>query len=208
MGSIFNKETDFFALFCDGMKYAQTASIQLKTAFKDGSIDAAELSKIKETEHLADRHVHNCLKLIEDAFITPIDRTDIIEIVKEIEDVTDSIDCVANNVYMMRIDTADETAQRLVDLCVDACGKLVEMLSLLKQFKKNLAKISELTVDVNRIEEDGDKLYTSVMRELFGDSSDVLNLIKKKELYNRLEDVLDRCEDVADSIEKIIIAKT
>jgi len=208
MNLFIGKETDFFELFKTGISYSLKAAKQLKISITDGSIDAAEMSKIKEIEHEADKHVHFCLKKIEDAFITPIDRIDIIEIVKEIEDVTDSIDCVANNVYMMRIDTADDTAQRLVDISVSSCSVLCEMMSLLKNFKKNTKKISELIIEVNYFEEEGDKLYTTVMRELFGSGTEMLNLIKKMKLYNCLEDVLDRCEDVADSINKILIAKS
>lgn len=208
MNIFMNKETDFFKLFSEGVSLSLRAAGQLKASFSNGSINAEELSKIKETEHEGDRHVHKCLKLLDDAFITPIDRSDIVEILNQIESTTDSIDMVANNIYMMRISNADSASRRMVELIVEACTRLAELMELLKQFKKNQKKINELIIEINRIEEDGDKLYLSAMREIFVPETDMLTLIRSKTLYDCLENVIDKCEDVADAIEKIIIART
>jgi uncharacterized protein Yka (UPF0111/DUF47 family) len=109
---------------------------------------------------------------------------------------------------MMRISNADSASRRMVDLIVEACMRLAELMEMLKQFKKNQKKINELIIEINRIEEDGDKLYLSAMREIFIPETDMLTLIRSKTLYDCLENVIDKCEDVADAIEKIIIAKT
>lgn len=208
MGIFSNKETDYFGLFETSISFSNRAAQTLMKAFEDGVIDFKEIKNLKDIEHEADDHVHKCLKLIEEAFITPIDRSDIIEIVKEIENITDSIDSIANHTYMMCVKETNEPARHQMELVVKACLKLEDLMKLLKNFKKNFKQIDELIVEINRIEEEGDKTYLNAMRNLFEFETDAKKVIIWKILYEKLEDALDKCEDVADIVQKIIIAKT
>lgn len=203
-----SKDPDYFGLFETSISYSSQAAQSLKKAFEDGIIDTTELQKIKSIEHEADKHVHRCLKLIEEAFVTPIDRSDIIEIVKEIENITDNVDAIANHTYMMCINEVNEPARTLMDLVVDACLKLEILMKLLKHYKKNLKDIDDLIIEINRIEEEGDKTYLYAMRNLFEFEADAKKIIIYKLLYEKLENALDKCEDVADIVQKIIISKT
>lgn len=206
---IFNRnETDYFKLFEEGISFSLKAAEALQVGFADGKIDLAEIQKIKNIEHEADKHVHRCLKLIEEAFITPIDRSDILDLVKYIENVTDSIDEVSRRIYMMRVTDCGEYAVKFVEYIVQACKKCAELMATLKDYKKNLKKINQLAIEVNNIEEAGDRLFTEAMRELFSSNSDPVTIIIKKDLFERFEDILDNCEDVADTAEKIMTAKT
>ncbi len=208
MGIFNRKEVDYFKLFEEGMSYSLKAAEVLQHGFADGNIDLAEIQKIKNIEHEADKHVHRCLKIIEEAFITPIDRSDILDLVKYIENVTDSIDEVSRRIYMMRVTHCDEYALKFVEYIVQACKKCTELMSTLKDYKKKLKKINELAIEVNNIEEAGDKLFTEAMRELFSSTNDPVSIIIKKDMFERFEDILDNCEDVADAAEKIMTAKT
>lgn len=209
MSNLFTrKETNFFDLFEIGISYSCQAAEKLKCSFKDGVINQNEIKSLKDIEHEADKHVHRSLKLIEEAFITPIDRSDILEIVKQIENITDSIDDVSNHLYMMCVNTVDETSIKFIDLAVDACNKLQQLMKLLKNFKKNAKQINVLVVEVNQIEEIGDKLYSNAMRKLYETNKDPIKMIIWNDLYTRMEEVLDRCEDVADIVNKILITKT
>jgi predicted phosphate transport protein (TIGR00153 family) len=208
MGLFTNKETDYFGLFEQSIAYSCQAAHALRKAFVDGLIDTQEIKNLKDIEHEADNHVHRCLKLIEEAFITPIDRSDIMEIVKQIENITDNIDSIANHTYMMCVKEVNEPSRYMMDLVVQACTKLQEMMKLLKSFKKNLKAIDELIIEVNHIEEEGDKTYLNAMRALFEHETDAKKIIVFKLLYEKLETALDTCEDVADMIQKIIIAST
>lgn len=208
MSSMTRKNVDYFEMFETGIKIALKAAKTLKSAFSDGIIDENELRLIKDVEHEGDIHVHACIKVIDVAFITPIDRTDIVEIVKSIENLTDSIDYIANRIYMYRFKEANEYLLKFVDSIVLACETLNEMMTALKQFKKNQAKIKECIIEVNRLEEVGDRTYTESMMNLFECETDAIKLIKQKDLYELLEDALDRCEDIADMVEKVIVAKT
>lgn len=208
MGFFSNKETDFFGMFEQSIAYSCRAAEALRKAFVDGQIDTREIKNLKDIEHEADNHVHRCFKLIEEAFITPIDRSDIMEIVKQIENITDNIDSIANYTYMMCVKEVNEPCRYMMDLVVQACLKLQAMMKLLKSYKKNLKAIDELIIEVNHIEEEGDKTYLHAMRELFEFTTDAKRIITYRLLYEKLEEALDTCEDVADMIQKIIIAST
>ncbi len=208
MGMFTSKDTDFFKLFETSISYTVRAAETLKKAFEDSVIDYKEIQNLKAIEHEADNHVHKCLKLVEEAFVTPIDRSDIVEIIKEIENITDNIDSIANHTYMMCVKEVNEVSQNFMGLVVDACHKLDELMKNLKHYKKNLKLINDLIIEINRIEEVGDKTYLNAMRTLFEFETDAKKIIIYKLLYEKLENALDKCEDVADIVQKIIIAST
>jgi uncharacterized protein len=209
MGNIINrKSVDYFGMFEQWMKISLVAAERLRNAFADGIIDEAELKLVKDAEHEGDHHVHECLKKIEVAFITPIDRTDIVEIIKAIENVTDSIDAVANHIYILQVKEAKEYLRKFVDDVVLSCQVLNELMSALQHIKKNTKKINECIIEVNRIEEEADRTYSESMRVLFANETDPVLIIKKKELYQLLEHSVDCCEDVADLVEKVMVAKS
>lgn len=202
------KEVDYFEMFANGISISLKAANLLKTAFADDVIDDKELAKIKEVEHEGDRYVHQSLKTVEAAFITPIDRSDIIEIIKGIENVTDSVDDISNHIYMMRVTKCDCYMRDFIDILVTQCERLNDLMIALKHFKKDPNNsINGLIIEVNRLEEVGDRVFTESMRNLFGFETDCMTIIKSKELYELLENAIDACEDIADMIEKIMISK-
>ena len=172
------------------------------------TVDYEELQNLKSIEHDADIHVHHCLKHVEEAFITPIDRSDIVEIIKEIENITDSIDSIANYTYMMCVREVNDVAKIMIGLIVDACIKLEELTVNFRNYKKDFKKINTLIIEINNIEEAGDKTYQNAMRSLFEFETDAKKIMVWNLLYNQLEGALDKCEDVADILQKIIISKT
>ena len=208
MANISRKSVDYFQMFEDGSKISLEAAKKMQAAFADGMINESELKQVKEAEHKGDKHIHQCLKVIEVAFITPIDRTDIIEILKGIENITDSIDDIANHIHIMCVEEANEYMCRFIDYNVISCEKLCELMSELKRFKKSLKTILEHIIEINRIEEDGDRTYFESMKALFATETDPVKIIKNKESYQLMEHSLDCCEDVADMVEKILVSKT
>jgi uncharacterized protein len=210
MSNFFSKGPDYFELFEKGIGISNKAAKALKTSFTDGTIDKVEIKQLKEIEHEGDRHVHDCSKLIADAFITPIDRADMMDMVGAIESITDSIDDIANQIYMMHISKANEVTVKLVDLIVKSCEELCILMAEFKQFKKNFKRIKEITVLVNNIEEEGDAIFEEAMRALFDPENkmEMIDVIRLQNLYNTMENSLDYCEDVADIVESIIISNT
>lgn len=210
MSNFFAKGPDYFGLFEKGISISNKAAKALQTSFIDGAIDKEEIKQLKEIEHEGDKHVHECASLIADAFITPIDRSDMMDMVRAIESITDSIDDIANQIYMMHITKANEVTVKLVNLIVKSCEGLTTLMSDFKQFKKNQKVIKEMTVYVNNIEEEGDAIFSEAMRALFDPENkmEMIDVIRLQNLYNTMENSLDYCEDVADIVEQIIISNT
>jgi len=210
MSNFFSKGPDYFGLFETGIGISFKAAKVLQSSFSDGVIDKEKIKKLKDIEHEGDKHVHECTSLISDAFMTPIDRSDMMSMVRSIEAITDSIDDIANQIYMMHITKANETTVKMVDLVVKSCEGLCKLMSDFKQFKKNGKSIKEMTVMVNHLEEEGDAVFSEAMRTLFDPENkmEMIDVIRLQNLYNTLENALDYCEDVADIAEQIIISNT
>jgi uncharacterized protein Yka (UPF0111/DUF47 family) len=205
MGKLSRKQIDCFDLFEKGISISHDAALKLQTAFLDGTINVTELKQVKDLEHAGDRHIHESLKMIDDVFITPIDRTAIVDILNGIENITDSIEGIADHIYMMRIERSNDYLRKFVDLTVVSCQKLHDLMIALKGFKKDRKALTELIIEVNRLEEEGDRTYSESMRDLFEHETNAITIIKLKELYQLSEMAVDRCEDVADMVEKVMI---
>lgn len=210
MSSLFSKGPDYYALFEKGISITCKAAKVLKKSFGDGKINKIEIVQLKEVEHEGDKHVHECFNLIADAFITPISSMDMMNLVNAIECITDSINEIGNQIYMMHISESNETVDQMVDLIDQSCAGLLVLLTDFKHFQKNMKKIKEMTVQINHLEERGDEIYNEGMRSLFFPSNNKspIDIIRLQNLYNTLEKALDRCEDVADIVEQIIISNT
>jgi len=143
---------NYFDLFVDGAAISLEAAKSLKAAMEDKEINKDEIKYIKEIEHKGDKHVHEAQRIIEAAFITPIDQSDIMEILKGIENVTDSIDDAANHIYIMRVTKGDEFMSRFVDIMISSCEKMYELMIALKDFQKKPGKdINKLIIEINAL---------------------------------------------------------
>jgi len=208
MGKISRKNVDYFEMFVKSATIARDSALKLQAAFMDGEVNISELKLIKDLEHDGDIHFHECLKVIDVAFITPIDRSDLVDVLNGIENVTDSIESIANSFYMMCITVSSDYMRKFVELLVLSCEKMLELMVELKRLKKNIKNINNLIIEINRLEEEGDRSYSDSMRNMFEFEKDAVTIIKNKELYQLFECAIDCCEDVADMVENIIVTKT
>lgn len=207
-GIIIPSDVDYFEMCTVGAEITLKAANALKSGFKDGIISREEQLKIKEIEHEGDHHVHKSLQIIEEAFITPIDQSDLVDILKSIENVTDHIDYVSAHIYMINIKEPDVYYNRFIDIMVLQAELALELMKNLRRFKKmDMNKMYQLIKEINTLEEDADRLYIESMRELFTKETDAKRIIQKKAIYGRMEDTCDRLEDVANSVERLLIAK-
>lgn len=208
MGKISRKNVDYFEMFVKSAAIARDAGAKLKSSLSDAEINIEELKQIKDLEHAGDIHFHDCLKIIDVAFITPIDRSDLVAVLNGIENVTDSIELIANSFFNMCITSSSEGIGKFIVLVEQACESLLKLMTELKLFKKNIGNINSAIVEINRLEEEGDKVYRESMRNMFEQETDAIKIIKYKELYQLFENAIDGCEDVADTVENIIVSKT
>ncbi|MBN1775946.1 MAG: DUF47 family protein [Clostridiales bacterium] len=199
-----SKEADYFDLFIKAASICNRAAEGLDELLDDLSDSHLKSNAIHEIEHEGDRLYHEVYFHLNRSFITPIEREDIMEISRSIEETIDSIDDVAIMLDMMSIESAKKRGKGMCNLITKACSALVTAAVEFKNFKKS-KELSPILVQINNIEEEGDALFQSSMKELFNKEKDVLDIIKWQEIYKSMENVLDSCEAAADAMERVII---
>ena len=154
---------------------------------------------IKRLEHEADSITHDVIARIDKSFVTPIDREDIHVLATSIDDVIDMIDGAARRTVMYGITDAREPARRLADVLARAADCIEVGVRSVRKSKV----MGDLSREVKRLEEEGDAVYHEAIGELFRGAPDPIEVIKWKDVYDKLEDAIDRCEDVANVLESI-----
>ena len=196
-----SKEADYFDLFCKSAATCDRAAAGLDDLM-DNLSDAKEKSiAIHQIEHEGDELYHVLVYHLNRSFITPIEREDILAIAGNIEDTIDEVSIMMD---MLSVHTIRYPAKELVNLITKACAALMAATVEFKNFKKS-KELPGLLVEINHIEEDGDTLYQSALKDLFSNETDPIEVIKWQNIFNSLEDVLDACENVADVMEGVIV---
>ncbi|HHY83381.1 MAG TPA: DUF47 domain-containing protein [Clostridiales bacterium] len=199
------KETNYFEILYKMAECSHRAAIQLNEMMHNYTDIARKAEEIHATEHEADNLLHELVRALNTAFITPIDREDLIEIGNYIDSITDSIEDVANLFDMYSIQRVEKPALDMSELAKSITKALLDAVREFELFR-NSKKLNSLVVEVNRMEEKGDVLHRTTMKALFskGDKSP-LDIIKWKDIYDNMERIYDTCEDVADALEGIAI---
>lgn len=199
-----NKEVDYFDLFIKAANVCDRAAGGLDELM-DNLEDAKEKSiAIHQIEHEGDEQFHVLVYHLNRSFITPIEREDILDISRYIEDTIDTIDEVSIMMDMLSVNNVRYPAKELVNLITKASSALVSATIEFKNFKRS-KELPKILVEINHIEEEGDVLYQSAMKDLFTNEKDALEVIKWQNIFQSLENVLDACENVADVMEGVIV---
>ena len=159
---------------------------------------------IEAIEKEADKVTYACVDMLHKTFITPIDRDDIHKLITRMDDILDLMEDAAQTVSLYDLKAVTPEAKRLAELCLACCEKVQAAVGLLHNMD-NSHKIVAICEEIDRLESDADHVMRAAMSKLFRDEPDVRNLIKMKAIYEILETVTDRCEDVANIIEGIIV---
>jgi predicted phosphate transport protein (TIGR00153 family) len=198
------RETNFFDYF---ERHAATTVrgcrelVDLATA---GTDFVARAARIKDIEHEADSITHDCVEALHKTFITPIDRDQIHMLISHMDDIMDYVEVVSDLCVLYNIDGMTQDARDLADVLLDATLHIEGAVKGLRDMKHAEA-ISEACIEVNRLENKGDELLRRAVARLFNEEKDPVAIIKWKELYENLEIATDRCEDVANIIEGIVL---
>lgn len=198
------KEINYFDEMSSSAKYTSQATALLNEMVKDLSSMESKLKEIHEVEHNADINNHKITNALNQAFITPIEREDIMSLSCAIDDVVDSVEEIALQFYMLNITTLRQEAFDFIDIISDSCKAVQKAVDELKNFKKSKTLINYL-IEINNIEEKGDKLYQEAIRRLFTESEDAIEIIKWRKIFEIMEACCDACEDVSDLIEGIML---
>lgn len=198
------KELDYFDVLITGVGFANQAALALDDLLNNYVDVQSKAKAIHDLEHAADNECHRLIDALHVAFITPIDREDLYGMVKSIDDITDLIEDVSNRFDMFNIRTVRPEALEMSAMIVRATKVLHEAMKEFKTFKKS-KRVIKLIMDVNTVEEEGDRMYRRIIRDMFTRQEDTVDIIKWKDIYDDMENVLDACEDVANIIEGVLM---
>ena len=161
-------------------------------------------ARIKEVEHESDELTHDLYRLINQTFVTPLDREDIAALAQRLDDVVDYIEAAATAIKIYGIEKPTIAARGLADITRMQNLQLQKAMVLLRS-KGQLKVILDHTREINRLENEADALYLSAMAELFQGEMDPIDVIKWRDIYESLESATDSCEDVAHVLEGIVL---
>lgn len=159
---------------------------------------------VESIEKQADKITYATVELLHKTFITPLDRDDIHKLITRMDDILDMMEDAAQTISLYDLQAVTPEAKRLAELCLACCEKVQSAVGMLHNMD-NASKIVAVCEEIDRLESDADHVMRAAMSKLFRDEPDVRNLIKMKAIYEILETVTDRCEDVANIIEGIIV---
>ncbi|GKX65963.1 DUF47 domain-containing protein [Inconstantimicrobium mannanitabidum] len=199
------KEDKFFIMFLEAAKNVDEAALTLRKSLDSLSTKEAEVSKIEELEHKGDKFVGKIVKELNEAFITPIDREDIYMLIKEMDDILDLINSTAHRFVMFNVNESTETAKLLGDMIVECTSNILGIMEELPSLGSKSNHLSERIISINRIENEADALFRQTVGELFRNETNPIEVIKWKEIYQILENTIDKCERIANMVEGVVI---
>ncbi len=192
---------EYFALFEKaGANVLRAADLldQLLSTYPDRKELATE---ILICEQDGDRITHDLIHHLNHTFVTPIDRDDIYRLAGALDDIVDYIEEVADYLGLYRVEAPMAHAQQMTRILLDSCRQVADALPLLRGFQD----ISKHTIEINRLENEGDRVTREAVASLFDNGIDPMVVIRWKDLYERLENAIDATEDVANIMEGIVI---
>lgn len=200
------KNSYYFDNFIKMADYSCQAAKLLQTILTDYDYDklAEQREAMHKLEHGADEIKHKIMNSVIKDFITPIEQEDIVNLANELDDVTDKIEDILIHMYIYNIKDIHPTSLLFADVILRSCNVLKQVFVEFPNFKKSTS-ISKAIIDVNTMEEEGDKIFIDAMHKLYKKRIDPIDTIVWSELFERFEDCCDTCEHVADVIEIIIM---
>lgn len=205
MAKLFKKDEKFFKIFGQMTVYILEAAEILGSMLRNPGADPTALAaRIKDLEHKGDELTHKVIDELNKTFITPIDREDIHDLSSALDDVLDLIDSTATRIVLFRI---AEPIRSVPELSAVLLSQAMEIGAAVSNLQDN-DHVVERCIEINRLENDADRLFQSAIAALFDEVKDPIDVIKRKEIIETLETATDKAEDVANVLESIVVKNT
>jgi uncharacterized protein Yka (UPF0111/DUF47 family) len=200
------KDRVFFQLFESVVDVLVKMGEKLKEVVHEPDFDgrAKLIKEIENLEHVNDDYTHQIFTELGKNFITPFDREDIHYLASALDDIADYIYASAKKINFYRVNPNDTGIHKMSDVIALGCVAVHDAVMELRNMK-NMRKITDALVTINSIENQGDDIFDMSIERLFAEESDAKEVIKKREIYQVMEIVTDKCEDAANVIESIIV---
>src|SRR5687768_14901911 len=194
----------FFDLFEAMATHTVSCAQHLRQLTKSFPDISASLQRIRDEEHEADQLAHRALDRLDRTFITPFDREDIHTLIGELDDIIDNIDALAKRFPLFHVDKIEPDFQKQTEILLQATVTLSDAVHKLRKTRK-LSELSEKLIAIHHSESEGDDTHHAAMSRLFSGNDDALHVLKWKELYDLIEEAIDGCEDVGNTLERIVL---
>ena len=198
------RETSFFDFFERHAATTVKGCREFLELANSGADVGDRAKRIKEFEHEADAITHQCVEALHKTFITPFERDDIHRLISRMDDIMDYVETAAEQWLLYKLQQGGPEVKEMADVLVQATEQIKEAVHGLRDMKHGEA-ITVRCIDINRLENEGDQLLRKAVARLFDEEKDPIMVIKWKEIYENLETATDRCEDVANIIEGVVV---
>ncbi len=202
--SFLPREFEFFDLFDRQAECAVKAAVYFKELTQSGVFDDATVQRMRDIEHEGDDITHDIINKLNKTFITPFDREDIHLLAHELDSVIDIMHTICNQMRLYRLSGVNAHLIQFADIIEKSVTVLARAVKGLRDSRQPAAILDDC-IEVNRLENSGDQLRDFVISKLFDEATDPFFLIKWKEVFQGAETVLDKCEDVANVVETILV---
>ena len=201
MFGLIPREEKYFAMLNDLAAKVREGGEVFAKIFKDFSNHAQYAEQIKQIEVASDEIAAKILQKLNSSFITPIDREDIYLLVTELDDVIDMINDLARRLEIYNITSLKPDAAEVANLLSRSTVEIQDVFALLERSQG----VGEHCRNINQLEKRADSLYRDSIRRLFKEEKDPIEIIKWMSLYEELENTIDRCKDVAEALEAVVV---
>jgi predicted phosphate transport protein (TIGR00153 family) len=198
------KSLDFFDLFERHSKTTVEGTALLAETFAGWPGTVNNVARIEEAEHNCDNITHMTIDLMRRTYITPFERDEIRHLISRLDDIMDHAQGAASRLLLFKVEQVPSHLVEFGQVLAKAAERVHEAVLLLRRIKKAGA-IQEHAREINRLENEGDRIFKAGLAELFENEKDPVVIMKLKEVYERVEAATDRCEDVANVLEGILI---
>ena len=204
LGRLLPREGKFFDLFNAHAERMVQASAELATMFREFSDVTAHVERIDAAERAADKVARECIVLLHRTFITPFDRDQIYQLISAMDDVVDAIQSVAEVIALYDLRLVTPEAKELAEISDASCQQVKAVVETLSDMKRSQVILKHCE-EIDRLESDADRVLRAAVSKLFREEQDVKQVMKLRAAYDLLESVTDRCEDVANVVEGIVL---
>ena len=209
-GKLLPQEGNFFEMFNEHGKYiaeGARAFVSMVKYFNDATLREKYAADVNAAERQADRITADVNRLLHKTFITPIDREQIHGLINAMDDILDLLQDATETMSLYDVRAMTDEVLRLGDLSAKCCERVQHAVSLLPKINQPATAEAAIKTcgEIDKLESDADRVMRSAMSKLFRDNIEVRELIKLKAVYEHLESISDRCEDVANLIEGVVL---
>ncbi len=204
MFNLLPKDKVFYDLFEALSAHTVSTAEHLRRLAKNFPEIGDHLQRIRQEEHEADDLAHKALNRLDRTFITPFDREDIHTLVGGLDDIVDTIDALAKRFPLYHVKAMEPAFVKQTEVLVDATLALRDAVKLLRKSRK-LSDLSDRLIEIHRLENVGDENNHAAVSKLFDGNTAPLDVMKWKELYDLIEEAINGCEDVGNTLERIVL---